>query len=171
MTSSWFFLSTLNYDARSTTHQILVDVFLRNSSRCNPGYFKQFLSTMLNVSSSYVIACPIIKCSLLPPVQTQSTLWSVRTSVHPLVWRSAGFLSSRYRLSFRAVKSVVKNRWTNTSTHPGAVMVRSGTTLPAIKSGLSSFRFVTSLSCYAPSLVHSQFFQYPFVLVLYPCCF
>ena len=23
MTSSWFFLSTLNYDARSTTHQIL----------------------------------------------------------------------------------------------------------------------------------------------------
>ena len=23
MTSSWFFLSTLNYDARSTTHQIM----------------------------------------------------------------------------------------------------------------------------------------------------
>ena len=27
MTSSWFFLSTLNYDARSTTHQINVTVF------------------------------------------------------------------------------------------------------------------------------------------------
>ena len=25
MTSSWFFLSTLNYDARSTTHQIFLD--------------------------------------------------------------------------------------------------------------------------------------------------
>jgi len=24
MTSSWFFLSTLNYDARSTTHHILI---------------------------------------------------------------------------------------------------------------------------------------------------
>ena len=27
MTSSWFFLSTLNYDARSTTHQILQPVY------------------------------------------------------------------------------------------------------------------------------------------------
>ena len=27
MTSSWFFLSTLNYDARSTTHHIYVTVF------------------------------------------------------------------------------------------------------------------------------------------------
>ena len=29
MTSSWFFLSTLNYDARSTTHQILFHVEIR----------------------------------------------------------------------------------------------------------------------------------------------
>ena len=28
MTSSWFFLSTLNYDARSTTHQICLSLFL-----------------------------------------------------------------------------------------------------------------------------------------------
>ena len=28
MTSSWFFLSTLNYDARSTTHQIYLTVYL-----------------------------------------------------------------------------------------------------------------------------------------------
>jgi hypothetical protein len=27
VTSSWFFLSTLNYDARSTTHQILSQVW------------------------------------------------------------------------------------------------------------------------------------------------
>ena len=27
MTSSWFLLSTLNYDARSTTHQIYVSIF------------------------------------------------------------------------------------------------------------------------------------------------
>ena len=26
MTSGWFFLSTLNYDARSTTHQINIDL-------------------------------------------------------------------------------------------------------------------------------------------------
>jgi len=26
VTSSWFFLSTLNYDARSTTHQISGDI-------------------------------------------------------------------------------------------------------------------------------------------------
>ena len=30
MTSSWFFLSTLNYDARSATHQILLSVRLPN---------------------------------------------------------------------------------------------------------------------------------------------
>jgi len=30
VTSSWFFLSTLNYDARSTTHQI--NIFLTNIS-------------------------------------------------------------------------------------------------------------------------------------------
>jgi len=28
VTSSWFFLSTLNYDARSTTHQICQEVLL-----------------------------------------------------------------------------------------------------------------------------------------------
>ena len=28
MTSSWFFLSTLNYDARSTTHQINKNMFI-----------------------------------------------------------------------------------------------------------------------------------------------
>ena len=28
MTSSWFFLSTLNYDARSTTHQIYKTIIL-----------------------------------------------------------------------------------------------------------------------------------------------
>jgi len=27
VTSSWFFLSTLNYDARSTTYQIYIEVF------------------------------------------------------------------------------------------------------------------------------------------------
>jgi len=27
VTSSWFFLSTLNYDARSTTHQISVFIY------------------------------------------------------------------------------------------------------------------------------------------------
>ena len=31
MTSSWFFLSTLNYDARSATHQILFYVVLTAS--------------------------------------------------------------------------------------------------------------------------------------------
>ena len=30
MTSSWFFLSTLNYDARSTTHQTKIYVTLTN---------------------------------------------------------------------------------------------------------------------------------------------
>ena len=30
MTSSWFFLSTLNYDARSTTHQIYIKRNLKN---------------------------------------------------------------------------------------------------------------------------------------------
>ena len=29
MTSSWFFLSTLNYDARSTTHQIYWNIFIK----------------------------------------------------------------------------------------------------------------------------------------------
>ena len=32
MTSSWFFLSTLNYDARSTTHQINIIIFTYISS-------------------------------------------------------------------------------------------------------------------------------------------
>ena len=32
MTSSWFFLSTLNYDARSTTHQI-VDYIIRSKGK------------------------------------------------------------------------------------------------------------------------------------------
>ena len=38
MTSSWFFLSTLNYDARSTTHQIACKV-----DRCTM-MFKQIMS-------------------------------------------------------------------------------------------------------------------------------
>ena len=43
MTSSWFFLSTLNYDARSTTHQILqyclqnfVEIMFFNDPRIPP---------------------------------------------------------------------------------------------------------------------------------------
>jgi hypothetical protein len=28
VTSSWFFLSTLNYDARSTTHQIIIIIII-----------------------------------------------------------------------------------------------------------------------------------------------
>jgi len=32
VTSSWFFLPTLNYDARSTTHQIHISMLLKSRS-------------------------------------------------------------------------------------------------------------------------------------------
>jgi len=32
VTSSWFFLSTLNYDARSTTHQICSEIVLTSDA-------------------------------------------------------------------------------------------------------------------------------------------
>ena len=41
MTSSWFFLSTMNYDARSTTHQLNIVIYARN--------FMYFVSQILNL--------------------------------------------------------------------------------------------------------------------------
>jgi hypothetical protein len=43
MTSSWFFLSTLNYDARSTTHQIY-----KQSYKKNPQLTKVVQNTDIN---------------------------------------------------------------------------------------------------------------------------
>ena len=43
MTSSWFFLSTLNYDARSATHQIYVSCSVQGSWFC--GCAKLYINT------------------------------------------------------------------------------------------------------------------------------
>ena len=40
MTSIWFFLSILNYDARSTTHQIYLEVICPSHSPC--GLMRRF---------------------------------------------------------------------------------------------------------------------------------
>ena len=42
MTSSWFFLSTLNYDARSTTHQIHLKV-VSSEEHCTDGDVKDVI--------------------------------------------------------------------------------------------------------------------------------
>jgi len=42
VTSSWFFLSTLNYDARSTTHQNSVTVQAVNVNSLLLSYFSQY---------------------------------------------------------------------------------------------------------------------------------
>ena len=54
MTSSWFFLSTLNYDARSTTHQILTGI---RGTSSNP--FKVRTPPCLTLSA-YLL--PFITC-------------------------------------------------------------------------------------------------------------
>ena len=50
MTSSWFFLSTLNYDARSTTHQIY------NVKRWRSGHYENYpeLSTLPTVAKKKI---------------------------------------------------------------------------------------------------------------------
>ena len=54
MTSSWFFLSTLNYDARSTTHQMKRNVSSRNLlTYCNFYIFK-LLHVQISVSSTLI---------------------------------------------------------------------------------------------------------------------
>ena len=68
MTSSWFFLSTLNYDARSTTHQIF-----QSDKRCESNIRKKGLELLpLGIIGGHLGICGmqinnvnIIECKLI----------------------------------------------------------------------------------------------------------
>jgi len=55
VTSSWFFLSTLNYDARSTTHQMCFNI---SSLEINPGITFQALRVRA-VNGTFCTPCRV----------------------------------------------------------------------------------------------------------------
>jgi len=64
VTSSWFFLSTLNYDARSTTHQIYFQVPEANYDlvlHCNRRENFSYLANHFFTVSSIKLPIPVIK--------------------------------------------------------------------------------------------------------------
>ena len=67
MTSSWFFLSTLNYDARSTTHQLFE----------NYRYFKCVFTPQKPLNKTRIKLCNTLP---LPVLLYGSETWTVKAS-------------------------------------------------------------------------------------------
>ena len=84
MTSSWFFLSTLNYDARSTTHQISVDVYCNVASLFVP----HFLSFQ---TWSWGWNPPLCHCSILRTFTAGRGASEVGKLAQGIHWLAEGF--------------------------------------------------------------------------------
>ena len=93
MTSSWFFLSTLNYDARSTTQQINTPDF--QTAHSLTAIFAEFRSNYSKVTKQ--ILTLVCLCSYMSPVSR--TLLDIPKSaiLHILLWSTRTLRAARSR--------------------------------------------------------------------------
>jgi len=70
VTSSWFFLSTLNYNARSTTHQIIPQIKVLTSVRYDIVLMVQLFGSLVHSFLKFIL-----------PLTLEITRWGGRTSL------------------------------------------------------------------------------------------